>query len=98
MATKVELGAFKIPGTLSVRVKSEVKRESRKQAALALFRRGACSAGIAARMLGMRLGEFIELLKKEGLSYVDDRDVTGVSDRRLLRQLRAHVRARRSAA
>jgi predicted HTH domain antitoxin len=54
-----------MPEPVSAGLKTEIVRE----AALALFKRGLCSAGVAAKLLGMSLVEFLDLLKKEGVTY-----------------------------
>jgi predicted HTH domain antitoxin len=42
---------------------------AREQTVLALFRRGACSAGVAAELLGRTYLEYLDFLKERGVDY-----------------------------
>lgn len=88
VATRVHLEVV-LPSAVSHRLKAEAAREGRRQLMLALFKKGACAAGVAAKGLGMRLAEFMEFAKEEGLFYVDDARANGVSSRRVLHAMKA---------
>ena len=97
MATRVHVD-FELPTHVSAKLKAEAAREGRRQLVLALFKRGSCSAGVAAKTLGMRLAEFLELLKAEGLYYADDSEAAAVSDLRIVRAMKAHAKRRSRVA
>lgn len=65
-----------IPDTVSDALREALQQETRDQAVLALYRRGACSAGVAAELLERTYAEFLEFLKDRGVDYApgDARD------------------------
>lgn len=65
-----------IPDTVSDALREALQQEARDQTVLALYRRGACSAGVAAELLGRTYTEFLEFLKERGVDYApgDARD------------------------
>jgi predicted HTH domain antitoxin len=58
-----------IPDTVSDGFREALQNEAREQTVLALFRRSACSAGVAAELLGRNYAEFLEFLKERGVDY-----------------------------
>lgn len=58
-----------IPDTVSDALRAALQVEAREQTVLALFRRGVCSAGLAAQLLGRNYAEFLEFLKAHGVAY-----------------------------
>jgi predicted HTH domain antitoxin len=58
-----------IPDTVSDALRATLQVEAREQTVLALFRRGVCSAGLAAQLLGQSYAEFLEFLKMHGVAY-----------------------------
>jgi predicted HTH domain antitoxin len=58
-----------IPDTVSDALRDALQQEAREQVVLALFRRGACSAGLAAELLGSTYAEFLEFLEQRGVDY-----------------------------
>ena len=58
-----------IPDTVSDGLREALQNEAREQTVLALFRRSACSAGVAAELLGRNYAEFLEFLKERGVDY-----------------------------
>lgn len=58
-----------IPDTVSDALRKALQQEAREQTVLALYRRGACSAGVAAELLGGTYAEFLEFLKERGVDY-----------------------------
>jgi predicted HTH domain antitoxin len=58
-----------IPDTVSDALRQELQQEAREQVVLALFRRGACSAGLAAELLGRTYADFLDFLKERGVYY-----------------------------
>jgi hypothetical protein len=98
MATRHLQVNFKLPTTVSTRLKAQVERESRVQTVLALWKRGLCSGGMAAKMLGLSFRGFLELLAAHSLSYVESDPETLASDRRTLALLRREAKKRRASA
>lgn len=81
MTLRVDL---EIPDTVSPSLTAELKREMKHQAVLSLFRRGQCSAGVAARILHVSLHDFLEILKTNGIAYAPgDADDTAEDQRTL---------------
>jgi len=58
-----------IPDTVSDGLREALQWEAREQTVLALFRRGVCSAGLAAQLLGQTYSEFLDFLKERGVDY-----------------------------
>jgi predicted HTH domain antitoxin len=58
-----------IPDTVSDALREELQLEAREQVVLALFRRGVCSAGLAAELLSRTYAEFLAFLKERGVDY-----------------------------
>jgi predicted HTH domain antitoxin len=58
-----------IPDTISDALREALQQEAREQTVLALFRRGACSAGVAAELLGRSYADFLEFLRERGVDY-----------------------------
>ena len=54
-----------VPETASAGLKAQILREI----AVAVFKRGLCSGGVAAKLLGMPLADFLDVLKEEGVTY-----------------------------
>lgn len=98
MATHLLHIDLMLPNAVSPRFKSEVARESRTQTVLALFKRGACSAGVAAKMLRLSLHEFLVLLKEHGVPYSPGSRAATAADRRTLAVLRQQRSRRHSSS
>lgn len=58
-----------MPDTVSDALREALQQEAREQTVLALFRRGACSAGLASELLGRTYADFLEFLKERGVDY-----------------------------
>jgi hypothetical protein len=69
-------------------LKAEVVRETRQHVAIQLFKRGACSAGVAARMCGLSYREFLELLERGGVVYSRPVKGAAAAERRTLSRIK----------
>ena len=78
--TRLEVD-LNIPDTLSDALRETLQQEARDQTVLALYRRGACSAGVAAELLGPTYAEFLEFLKERGVDYARRRARRGCGQR-----------------
>ncbi len=58
-----------IPDTVSDALREALQQEAREQTVLALFRRGVCSAGLAAQLLDRTYSDFLDFLKERGVDY-----------------------------
>lgn len=76
-----------VPDTLSDALRQALQNEAREQTVLALFRRGACSAGIAAELLGRTYAEFLEFLEERGVDYAPGDAQGAETDEATLRQM-----------
>ena len=74
-----------IPDTVSDALREALQQEAREQTVLALFRRGACSAGVAAELLGRAYANFLEFLNERGVDYAPGGDRDIVADQATLR-------------
>lgn len=74
-----------IPDTVSDALREALQQEAREQTVLALFRRGACSGGVAAELLGRTYAEFLEFLKEQGVDYAPAGAQDRVADEATLR-------------
>jgi predicted HTH domain antitoxin len=80
-----------IPDTLSDTLRDALQREAREQVVLALFRRGACSAGLAAELLALTYDDFLDFLNARGVDYTrGDRQDTA-ADEATLRWMDQHA-------
>lgn len=79
MVTRFNLD-LRLPETISPRLRAKVARESRRQTVIALFQARACSAGLAAKLLGLSLREFHDLLAEYRVSVTDDSDAALAAD------------------
>lgn len=86
-----------IPDTVSDSLREALQQEAREQTVLALFRRGACSGGVAAELLERTYTEFLEFLKERGVDYApgDDRDTA--ADEATLRWMDRETNAHKPA-
>lgn len=98
MASRQLQVRFTLPAALSDRFRVQVERESRRQTVLALWKRGACSGGVAAKMLGLSFRGFLELLAVHGIPYVEGSPDDDASDKKTLALLRRDAKKRRAAA
>ena len=89
---------FKLPEAVSGRLRVAVERESKTQTVLALWKRGACSAGVAAKMLGVSFRSFLDLLAAHNIPYVESAPDDRASDRTALALLRRESKKRRPRA
>lgn len=87
VATRLQF-ALNVPSALSRRLKAEVAKESRVQTVLALFKRDACSAGVAAKMLGLSVHDFLDFLKQHDVPYAHGSAAATAADRRSLTWMR----------
>jgi predicted HTH domain antitoxin len=74
-----------IPDTVSDALREALQQEAREQTVLALFRRGACSAGVAAELLGRSYANFLEFLKEQGVDYAPGNAQDTAADEAALR-------------
>lgn len=86
-----------IPDTLSDALREALAQETREQAVLALFRRGACSAGVAAELLGRTYGSFLEFLKERGVDYAPGGAQDPAADKAALRWMDRQADGRKPA-
>lgn len=65
-----------IPDTVSDALRETLQQEAREQTVIALFRRGVCSAGLAAQLLDRTYNDFLDFLRERGVDYApgDARD------------------------
>ena len=96
MATRLHMD-FDIPEALNARSKAAVERDLREEAVLGLFKRRLCSAGLAARLLGVRLADFLELLEKHDMSYSRGSKAATEADGRALSRWQQQRRGRSSS-
>lgn len=73
-----------VPDTLSDALRQALQNEAREQTVLALFRRGACSAGVAAELLGRTYAEFLE---ERGVDYAPGDAQGAETDEATLRRM-----------
>lgn len=66
MASPIQV-SFEAP--ISRARKAEVVRRTRQRIAIELFKDSTWSAGLAAKMCGLTYRDFLELLRKEGVTY-----------------------------
>jgi predicted HTH domain antitoxin len=76
-----------IPDTISDALREAIEREAREQVVLALFRRGSCSAGLAAELLGRSYAGFLDFLKERGVDYAPGNASDRSADEATLRWL-----------
>lgn len=74
-----------IPDTVSDALREALQQEAREQTVLALFRRGACSGGVAAQLLERTCAEFLEFLKERSVDYAPGDDRDAAADKATLR-------------
>lgn len=78
---------LRVPDTVSDALREALQQEAREQTVLALFRRGLCSAGVAAELLGHTYGGFLDLLKERGVDYAPGAAGDTAADEATLRWL-----------
>ncbi len=76
-----------IPDTVSDGLRQTLQQEAREQVVLALFRRGVCSAGLAAELLGRSYHDFLDFLKERGVDYAPGSASDAAADKATLRWL-----------
>ena len=81
MATRLPV-AFDLPDALNPRSKAAVERDLREEAVLGLFRRRLCSGGFAAKLLGLKFSEFLDVLKEHDIPYSRGSKAATTADRR----------------
>ena len=96
MATRLHMD-FDIPGALNTRSKAAVERNLREEAVLGLFKRRLCSGGFAAKLLGLTVAEFLDLLKKHDMPYSRGSRAATAADRRAVARC-GEERKRRSSS
>jgi predicted HTH domain antitoxin len=84
-----------IPDTISDGLREALQQEAREQTVLALFRRGVCSAGLAAQLLDRSYGDFLHFLKERGVAYAAGEAHDKAADETTLQWLRQQARDRR---
>lgn len=82
-----------IPDTVSDALRKALQREAREQTVLALYRCGACSAGVAAELLGGTYAEFLEFLKERGVEYSPGDVQDAAADNATLRWMNKQARS-----
>jgi predicted HTH domain antitoxin len=80
-----------IPDTVSDGLREALQQEAREQTVLALFRRGVCSAGLAAQLLDRTYNDFLDFLKERGVDYSAGDADDKVADEATLRWLRTRA-------
>lgn len=83
MPTRLRMD-FDVPEALNPRARAAVERNLREEAVVGLFKRRLCSGGFAAKLLGLRVAEFQELLKKHDVPYARGSKAADTADRRAL--------------
>lgn len=96
MPTRLHID-FDVPDNLNPRAKAAVERNLREEAVVGLFKRRLCSGGFAAKLLGLRFAEFLELLRKHDVRYSRGSKAATQADRQALGRWREE-RMRRSSA
>jgi predicted HTH domain antitoxin len=86
-----------IPDTVSDALREALQNEAREQTVLALFRRGACSAGVAAELLERTYAEFLEFLKERGVDYAPGDAQNADADEATLRWMERQTNNRKPA-
>lgn len=86
-----------IPDTVSDALREALQLEAREQTVLALYRRGACSAGVAAELLGRTYAEFLEFLKERGVDYATGDAQDAAADKTTLRWMNRQTDDRKPA-
>ena len=81
MATRLHV-EFDLPDALNPRSKAAVERDLREEAVLGLFRRRLCSGGFAAKLLGLKFSEFLDVLKEHDIPYSRGSKAATTADRR----------------
>ena len=84
-----------IPDTVSDGLRAALQQEARDQTVLALYRRGACSAGVAAELLGRTYAEFLEFLKEQGVDYAPGDADDAAADETTLRWMNRQTNDRK---
>jgi predicted HTH domain antitoxin len=87
-----------IPDTVSDSLREALQQEAREQTVLALFRRGACSAGLAAQLLDLTYKDFLDFLKARGVGYAAGEINDTAADEATLRWLREQAPDKREPA
>ena len=93
MSTRLHLD-FNVPEALSPRLRVTVVRALREEAVLGLFKRRLCSGGFAAKLLGISVHDFLDLLKRNGIPYSDESKAAAQADRRTLAWLERRAKQR----
>ena len=96
MATRLHMD-FDMPDALNARSKAAVERSLREEAVLGLFKRRLCSGGFAAKLLGLTLSEFLDVLKKHDVPYSRGSKAATAADRRAVARW-GEERKRRSSS
>ena len=86
-----------IPDTVSDALREALQQEARDQTVLALYRRGACSAGVAAELLGRTYAEFLAFLKERGVDYAPGDAQDAAADETTLGWMNGHTNDRKPA-
>ena len=68
MATRLQM-EFDLPDAVDAATKATLERALRQEAVVALFRQERCSAGFAAKLLGVPLADFLALLAQQQVPY-----------------------------
>jgi predicted HTH domain antitoxin len=84
-----------IPDTVSDGLREALQQEAREQTVLALFRRGVCSAGLAAQLLDRTYNDFLDFLKERGVDYAAGEAGDKAADEATLRWLRTQATNKR---
>jgi predicted HTH domain antitoxin len=74
-----------IPDTVSDTLREALQQEAREQTVLALFRRGVCSAGVGAELLGRSYANYLEFLRERGVDYAPGNAQDTAADEAALR-------------
>lgn len=80
-----------IPDTVSDELREALQQEAREQTVLALFRRGVCSAGLAAQLLDRTYNDFLDFLKERGVDYSAGETGDKAADEATLRWVRTQA-------
>jgi predicted HTH domain antitoxin len=86
-----------IPDTVSDALREALQQEAREQVVLALFRRGKCSAELAAELLGRSYADFLEFLKQRNVDYAPGDPEDAAADEATLRWMDSQTNDRKPA-